>query len=74
MGRRHDYRAAFRQVAAPVPGDPRPDDLQPAASSRAFAGLFPNHRMVEIAAAGHFVFADQPAQFAATVREFLKPL
>ena len=74
MGRRHDYRAAFRQVAAPVLVIHGRDDLQPAASSRAFAGLFPNHRMVEIAAAGHFVFADQPAQFAATVREFLKPL
>jgi pimeloyl-ACP methyl ester carboxylesterase len=27
--------------------------------------------MVEIAGAGHFVFADQPAQFAAAVKEFL---
>jgi pimeloyl-ACP methyl ester carboxylesterase len=48
--------------------------LQPAASSRGFAELFPNHRMVEISGAGHFVFADQPAQFAAAVKEFLKPL
>jgi pimeloyl-ACP methyl ester carboxylesterase len=29
--------------------------------------------MVEIAGAGHFVFADQPAQFAAAMKEFLGP-
>jgi proline iminopeptidase len=74
MGRRHDYRAAFRVVSAPVLVIHGRDDLQPAATSRAFAEMFPNHRMVEIAAAGHFVFADQPAQFAEAVKEFLKPL
>jgi proline iminopeptidase len=74
MGRRHDYRAAFRQVAAPVLVIHGRNDLQPAASSRGFAELFPNHRMVEISGAGHFVFADQPAQFAAAVKEFLTPL
>jgi proline iminopeptidase len=72
MGRRHDYRDAFRKVAAPVLVIHGGDDLQAAACSRSFAELFPNHRMVEIAGAGHFVFADRPAQFAAAVKEFLK--
>ena len=71
MGRRHDYRDAFRKVTVPVLVIHGQDDLQPAAWSRSFAELFPNHRMVEIAGAGHFVFADQPAQFAAAVKEFL---
>ncbi len=74
MGRQHDYRDAFRTVRVPVLAIHGADDLQPAASSRSFAELFPNHRMVEIAAAGHFVFADQPAQFAAAVKEFLRAL
>jgi proline iminopeptidase len=74
MGRRHDYRGAFRKIAAPVLVIHGRDDLQPAAASRHFAELFPNHRMVEIAGAGHFVFADQPAEFAAAVQEFLRAL
>ena len=73
MGRRHDYRDAFRKVTVPVLVIHGQDDLQPAAWSGSFAELFPNHRMVEIAGAGHFVFADQPAQFAAAVKEFLGP-
>jgi proline iminopeptidase len=72
MGRRHDYRQAFRAVTAPVLVIHGQDDLQPAAWSRNFAALFPNHRTVEIAGAGHFVFDDQPARFAAAVREFLE--
>lgn len=74
MGRRHDYHDAFRKVAAPVLVIHGRDDLQSAASSRGFAELFPNHRMAEIAGAGHFVFADQPADFAAAVKEFLRTL
>jgi pimeloyl-ACP methyl ester carboxylesterase len=74
MGRRHDYRDAFRKVTAPVLVIHGGADMQPAASSRHFAELFPNHRLVEIPAAGHFVFADQPAAFAAAVKEFLRAL
>ncbi len=74
MGRRHDYRDAFRKVAAPVLVIHGSDDLQSAAWSRGFAELFPRHRMVEIAGAGHFVFADQPAGFAAAVKDFLRGL
>jgi proline iminopeptidase len=72
MGRRHDYRDAFRKVSAPVLVIHGRDDLQSAGWSRHFAELFPNHRMVEIAGAGHFVFADQPAEFGAAVKEFLR--
>jgi len=74
MGRRHDYRDAFRKVTAPVLVIHGRDDLQPVAASRHFGELLPNHRMVEIAGAGHFVFADQPAAFAVAVREFLRGL
>ena len=74
MGRRHDYRDAFRKITAPVLVIHGRDDLQSAAWSRHFAELFPNHRMVEIGGAGHFVFADQPAAFAAAVKEFLRAL
>ncbi len=74
MGRRHDYRDAFRKIAAPVLVIHGRDDLQSVAWSRHFAELFPNHRMVEVAGAGHFVFADQPDAFAAAVREFLGAL
>ncbi len=72
MGRRHDYRDAFRKVTAPVLVIHGKDDLQSAAWSQGYAELFPNHRMVEIAGAGHFVFSDQPARFAAAVKEFLR--
>ncbi len=72
MGRRHDYRDAFRKVAAPVLVIHGKDDLQSAAWSRHFGELFPKHRMVEVAGAGHFVFADQPAAFASAVKEFLR--
>jgi proline iminopeptidase len=74
MGRRHDYRDAFRKVAVPVLVIHGRDDMQPAASSRGFAELFPKHRIVEIAGAGHFVFADRPAEFVAAVKEFLRAL
>ncbi|HXN49745.1 MAG TPA: alpha/beta hydrolase [Bryobacteraceae bacterium] len=74
MGRRHDYSDAFRRITAPVLVIHGRDDLQPVASSRHFGELFPNHRMVEVAGAGHFVFADQPAAFAAAVKEFLRAL
>jgi proline iminopeptidase len=74
MGRRHDYREAFRTVTAPVLVIHGEDDLQPATWSRNFAALFPHHRTVEIAGAGHFVFDDQPARFAAIVKQFLAAL
>jgi proline iminopeptidase len=74
MGRKHDYRAAFRAVTVPVLVIHGRDDLQPAAWSRSFAELFPNHRLVEIDGAGHFVFDDQPGQFTTAVEEFLGAL
>lgn len=74
MGRRHDYREAFRAVTAPVLVIHGRDDLQPAAWSRSFAELFPNRRLVEISAAGHFVFDDRPTEFTAAVEGFLGAL
>jgi proline iminopeptidase len=74
MGKHHDYSAAFRGVTAPILVVHGGNDLQPEASSREFAGLFPASRFVRIEGAGHFVFNDRPEEFAATVRKFLDPL
>jgi len=71
MGKRHDYSDAMRRVGAPVLVVHGADDLQSEAASRRFAALFPNSRFVVIAGAGHFVFDQQPAAFAAALREFL---
>jgi proline iminopeptidase len=74
MGKHHDYSAAYRKVNAPVLVIHGGNDLQSEASSRAFAGLFPMSRFVRIEGAGHFVFDDRPAEFAAIVDRFLSPL
>ncbi|MBI4787858.1 MAG: alpha/beta hydrolase [Chloroflexi bacterium] len=72
MGQRHDYRAALKPVAAPVLVIHGANDLQPEKASRNYADAFPNARFQPIANAGHFVFDDQPSEFARVVGEFLK--
>jgi proline iminopeptidase len=74
MGKHHDYSAALRRVTVPILVIHGGNDLQPEASSREFAGLFPSSRFVRIEGAGHFVFNDRPSEFAAAVRAFLDPL
>jgi proline iminopeptidase len=71
LGQRHDYRDALRRVTVPVLVIHGDQDLQPASSSRAFAELFPNHRMVTVAGASHFAFEERPAEFASVVQQFL---
>jgi proline iminopeptidase len=71
MGRKHDYRGALRRVNAPVLVIHGSGDLQPESSSRAYAAAFSNGKLVTIQNAGHFVFHDQPAEFAAAVGAFL---
>ncbi len=71
MGTRHDYRPALKAVTAPVLVLHGAGDLQPEAASRLYADAFPNARFQVIANATHFVFEEQPAEFAAAVGAFL---
>ena len=71
MGTRHDYRAALKQVSAPVLVIHGADDLQPEAASRAYAQAFPNAIVHVIPNATHFPFEEQPGEFAAVVSQFL---
>lgn len=74
MGRRHDYRPAMRAVQAPVLVVHGDKDLQPEASSRSVASAFVHSRVAVIRKAGHFVFFDQPVEFAKVAGEFLDAL
>jgi proline iminopeptidase len=74
LGRRHDYRAAFRAVGAPVLVVHGANDQQPESASRQYAEAFRNGRLTVIADAGHAPFADQPERFAAVVAPFLEDL
>jgi proline iminopeptidase len=74
MGTRHDYRAALKQVSAPVLVIHGADDLQPEAASRAYAEAFPNAEFHVIPSATHFPFEEQPGAFAAVVGKFLSEL
>jgi len=72
MGQRHDYRAALKQVSAPVLVLHGANDLQSEAASRQYADLFPNARFVVLPNASHFSFEQQPQAFAQVVGDFLK--
>lgn len=74
MGQRHDYRAAMKNVTAPVLVIHGADDLQPEAASRRFAEAFSNVRFEVIENAAHFSFEEQPEAFGAVVGEFLDSL
>jgi proline iminopeptidase len=72
MGQRHDYRPALREVAVPVLVVHGADDLQSEAATRLYVDAFPNTEFVVIENASHASFEDQPEQFAAIVKSFLK--
>jgi proline iminopeptidase len=74
MGQHHDYSAALRRINAPVLVLHGANDLQPEAASRHFASYFANARFLSIPQATHFVFDDQPQQFANAVQDFLSDL
>ena len=74
MGKHHRYAAALRNVTSPVLVVHGSRDLQPESESKHFASYFVNARSVAIPDAGHFVFDDQPDQFAKVIREFLTGL
>lgn len=71
LGLRHDWRGALRAVTAPVLVVHGERDLQPRAASEGVARLFAAGRLAVVPRAGHFVFDEEPATFAAVVREFL---
>jgi proline iminopeptidase len=74
MGQRHDYRAALRNVTAPVLVIHGADDLQSEAASRMYTKAFPNAEFAVIENAGHFSFEEQPDEFTRVVKEFLSAL
>ncbi len=74
MGQRHDYRAALKEVKAPVLVLHGANDLQTEKESRTYVEAFPNARLQVIANAGHFAFHEQPEPFAAVVGGFLSEL
>jgi proline iminopeptidase len=71
MGERHDYRAALKNVKAPVLVLHGDKDIQSESASRAYAQLMPNAKFQVIKGAGHFPFVDAPADFAREVGIFL---
>lgn len=72
MGQRHDYRAALREVTAPVLVIHGADDLQSESVSRLYVDAFPNAEFAVIENASHSSFEDQPDQFASIVKSFLE--
>jgi proline iminopeptidase len=74
MGQRHDYRAALKNVTAPVLVIHGADDLQSEAASYQYVEAFPNAQFAVIQHAGHFSFQQQPDEFARIVGAFLDAL
>lgn len=72
MGQRHDYRAALRQVTAPVLVIHGAEDLQSEAATRLYVDTFPNAEFAKIENAGHFSFEEKPDPFASIVKAFLE--
>jgi pimeloyl-ACP methyl ester carboxylesterase len=71
MGQRHDYRAALKNVTAPVLVIHGADDLQSEVASYLYVDAFLNAQFAVIENAGHFSFHEQAAEFAALVGDFL---
>ena len=71
MGLRHDYRAALKNIKAPVLVLHGDKDIQSENASRAYAELLPNAKFQVINGAGHFPFFDAPAAFSREVGAFL---
>lgn len=82
MGKRHDYRAALRDIPAPALVLHGADDILPEGMSRQYVELLPNARLHVFSSgrtraagrAGHFLFTDQPEEFARVLGEFLGQL
>ncbi|MCB0188356.1 MAG: alpha/beta hydrolase, partial [Caldilineaceae bacterium] len=71
IGQRHDYRPTLAQITAPTLVLHGAADLQSTAISQGYVDGIVNAQLAVIPAAGHFLFADQPATFATVVQAFL---
>jgi len=71
LGKQHDYRSALKVIEAPVLVVHGALDLQTEATSRLYADHFVNGRFEVMVGAGHFVYEERPAAFAAVVGEWL---
>jgi proline iminopeptidase len=74
MGRRHDYRAALKNVQAPVLVIHGEGDLVPERLSRAYADAFPRGRLhvMRGAKADHFLMSEPPDGFSELLTAFLE--
>jgi proline iminopeptidase len=72
LGRRHDWTDALHNVAAPALVIHGRNDLQPEASSRAYAQALPNAQFRVIQGATHFPQEEAPDEFGKAVGEFLQ--
>lgn len=76
MGRKHDYRKSLAQVRTPVLIIHGKDDDLLVNGSRSYRECFPNATFRLISGksasdrAGHFVFDDQPQQFASAIDDY----
>ena len=75
MGKRHDYRAALKQVQARTLIIHGEGDVSPMRVSRMYADCLPNGRLHVMkngrTRGGHFPFSEQPEAFAQVVSDFL---
>ena len=78
MGKRHDYRDALQRVKAPTLVIHGRNDDMILHGSQMYVDLLSNSQLKLLAdatlerRAGHFVFDDEPEQFAEAVGEFLR--
>lgn len=72
LGREHDWRTAFRRIAAPTLVLHGSDDLQPESDSQLVADSLPHAQVEVLQGAGHFMPDDAPEAFADAVRRFLQ--
>ncbi len=71
----HDVRESAPAVTVPtLLVAAERDDITPIEAERRLAGLFPQAELVEIAGVGHLIHYETPAEAAAAVRRFLRPL
>jgi pimeloyl-ACP methyl ester carboxylesterase len=71
MGLSHDYRQGLARIQAPVLVLHGGKDIQSEEVGRRYAELLPRASFKVVPDAGHFIFYDQPQEFASVVGSFL---
>jgi proline iminopeptidase len=74
MGMSHDYRQALAKIQAPALVLHGSKDIQSEEAGRRYAELLPRASFKVVPDAGHFIFCDQPQEFASVVGSFLAAL